>query len=386
MIFRDTDNSLKPYLVRIARHAMKGVMPKAIRLGERPHSQEDFWRLNEITGGGCSVKTDGTLVLAVSGAQTEPVYWRELVAFCGLASKPEGPREPVEKALLRLQIAHPDFRSVLATLGASETVRRFLAKGAAAEHAFAVLFEAGLTRLAAKEDVTLSQLGSDLFTDSKRLRSGPALAVFIEILRALADQPELGESELLSSTGVEVNPYTAHVIAFVPFAFRMNDQRYDFPRELFEAGQAAVLPWETVRLMENTEVRVCDSIMTSENAAPFYRYVKAGVPAVYTEGYPNSSVKRLLSLFAQAGLHAVHAGDTDLDGYRIAEQIGRCIPVEGLALSGDALRRLPRKVLSDEQHRRLAAFLAAHSDFRYAAELRETLAGGWVEQESLRGK
>ena len=33
---------------------------------------------------------------------------------------------------------------------------------------------------------------------------------------------------------------------------------------------------------------------TSENTAPFARYVAAGRPALYTEGYPNYAVQRLL--------------------------------------------------------------------------------------------
>ena len=136
----------------------------------------------------------------------------------------------------------------------------------------------------------------------------------------------------LAASGVTVNPYTAHAIAFLPFAFRMEERRYDFPRDLFEVGQAAVLPWETVRLMESVEVNVCDEIVTSENAAPFYRYVKAGIPAVYTGGHPNASVKRLLSLLSQAGVRAV---------------------------------------------------LAGHPAFPYAEELRATLAAGWVEQETF---
>jgi len=127
------------------------------------------------------------------------------------------------------------------------------------------------------------------------------------------------------------------------------------------------------------------NVITSENAAPFHRLVEQRPPSVcvYTGGYPNSAVMRVLRLLAEAGLRARHWGDTDLDGLRIAECVARAIPVE-LAVQ-DAVRRVDRLIPLDEVRRRRAeAYLAAHPEFPFRDALACTLRHGWLEQERMR--
>jgi hypothetical protein len=121
--------------------------------------------------------------------------------------------------------------------------------------------------------------------------------------------------------------------------------------------------------------------VTSENAAPFYRLAEQKTPSLYTEGYPNLAVKTLLRHFAAAGLTAQHWGDTDLDGYRIAEQIARCIAMTFYAAPPHA--PITPLSLDNQQRQRLTAFIARHPDFPYLQQLHHTLLNGWIEQEQF---
>ena len=72
-----------------------------------------------------------------------------------------------------------------------------------------------------------------------------------------------------------------------------------------------------------------------------------------------------------------------MDGYRIAMQTGKAIPLERLAWSKKDRDLVPRRPLTDKQKKRLENFILSHPDFPYAEELRETLLLGWIEQESM---
>ena len=237
---------------------------------------------------------------------------------------------------------------------------------------------------------------SDWFGDSKLLRAGAVHGQLLHILRAISGgDAETTDSELFARFGIEENPYTSHVVAFVPFVYYVpggthgGDEMLDYPWRLFNRGEACVLSLETVRGIERVELRPphggpdCRRIVTSEHAAPFRGLVSRSVPAVYTEGYPNFAVQRLLRLFAKAGLRAEHAGDGDLDGYRIADLVASCIPVDRIV--ADDVRRdgLPRRQLSASARTRLESWLAVNQDSPHASALRETISIGWLEQESF---
>ncbi len=126
-------------------------------------------------------------------------------------------------------------------------------------------------------------------------------------------------------------------------------------------------------------------VITSENAAPFHRLVEARASAVcvYTEGYPNLAVSRVLAHLAAAGLVARHWGDSDLDGLRIAACLARVIPLELYAPDPGALAHDRLRPLTAPQRARAQAYLDAHPDFPFRAALAATLQSGWVEQESF---
>ncbi len=127
-------------------------------------------------------------------------------------------------------------------------------------------------------------------------------------------------------------------------------------------------------------------MITSENAAPFARYVAAGRPALYTEGYPNYFVQRLLRALGEMGVTAEHAGDADFDGFRIATREARCLPV-GRVVASEIVRNPGGIVgipLTEAQQTRARRFLTAFPQMPYAEEVSIMLNNGcWYEQESF---
>ena len=127
-------------------------------------------------------------------------------------------------------------------------------------------------------------------------------------------------------------------------------------------------------------------IATSENAAPLIRFVAAGRPVLYTEGYPNCAVLALMRCLSGQGLVAAHWGDADLDGLNIAALVqgnmpgSRIVAEEVIAVPGC----VPGIPLTDAQRQRLARFLARNPACPYGDCLKMLLDRRcWYEQESF---
>lgn len=164
-------------------------------------------------------------------------------------------------------------------------------------------------------------------------------------------------------------------------------ETFDFPLRLFVAGQACTLSSETVGRIRSVEWRGENrSLITSENAAPFARYVAARRPALYTEGYPNYAAQRLLRALGKADVTAEHAGDADLDGFRIAAFVGRCLPVRRV-IAAEIVRHPGEIVgipLTEAQRTRAQRFSAKSPQTPYAGDISILLNNGrWYEQESF---
>ena len=233
--------------------------------------------------------------------------------------------------------------------------------------------------------VTLSQLGTDILGDSKSLRAGARRMVLERVLCAVVgmDTDESGR-EVSVRFGIEENPFTSFVTVFAPFSFTLDTgETFRYPIEMFRTGLAAQLARQTVMRIRDVRIDV-DRIVTSENAAPFEALVREGVPCLYTEGYPNAAVIRLLELFAAQGMTVVHAGDGDLDGFLIADRISNAIRVQRvIADEVTADEMLPRRPVSPQARRRWEAHLATHLDFAHASSLRIAIERGWIEQENM---
>ncbi len=351
-----------------------------LTLGDIPADKATRRALDEIFSG-CR-EDNGRLKARLDDALREPERWRPLAELLGLCAEPqapaETPRQRLARALQRLKLLHPDDAAWTSALSQSEALPRFFRDRPTAEADLVRAVAAAAHLRASQTGLTLSELGTRFFNDSKSLRGGPLRALLFHLLRERAGG-EGDEAALFSESGLIENPYTAHAALFAPVAYRTRDGAWlDWPYRLWQRGEASLLSWQTVSVIDELRLEAsCGPLVTSENAAPFHRLVEARQTALYTAGYPNAAVRTLLRLFAQAGMTCRHWGDTDLDGYRIAEQVARCLPTEPITPPATA----SKLTLTEEQHQRLERFITANPDYRFLDGLRHTLTNGWVEQE-----
>ncbi|MDD2454880.1 MAG: DUF2220 family protein [Kiritimatiellae bacterium] len=381
--------ALRPWLLRAAKRAVSGValMPASLTLGDVPQDKAVRRALEDIFPG-CR-ELNGRLKARLDETMRECSRWQPLAELLGVSppprQAPETPGKRLARTLRRLKLLYPDDRALIDALREDVLINRLFKSSAAADKELTALYDALVYMRDAPAGMTLSELGAKFFNDSKSLRGGPLRQQLEHLLRVQGNGPDDDTDALLNACGIIENPYTTHVVVFAPFSYRTCDgARLGWPNELWRRGEAVILPWRTVRTIADIRFEEpCGSVVTSENAAPFHRLVETGRAALYTEGYPNAAVKTLLRHFAQAGASALHWGDTDLDGYRIAEQIARAIPARLYLPPAGRADRLRKKHmrLTDEQRRRLLAFIDAHPAFPFLDGLRYTLQHGWLEQE-----
>ena len=278
---------------------------------------------------------------------------------------------------------------VMEILKEDDVVSRFVRRGEVESRVYLRLLEWAKGRMSdesVNEVTTLSQVGSDILGDSKSLRSGPRREVFERVLSAVAGvDAESDTRDVLARLGIEDNPFTSSVTVFAPFSFSLvTGEEFDYPERLFRTGLAVQLPRQTV--LRIREVQMADGfgrLVTSENAAPFERIVRMGIPCLYTEGYPNTAVSRLLEFFSEQGIVADHAGDGDLDGFLIADQVAQAIKVQRVIadeLAGSDI--VSRRPVSPSMRSRWEAYLNTHNNFLHARSLSIAIERGWPEQES----
>lgn len=376
---------MRPWLMRAARYAVSAdALPATLTLGDIPDDKAVRLALAEIFPG-CR-EENGRLKAKLDPALRARMLWLPLAELLGVPPAPPreepSPSERMNQAMRRLGVLFPEEASLIRALQNSDSLLRYFRASASATDEWVSLFKALLFLRQAPSGITLSELGAKFFNDSKALRNGSLRQQFEHLLRLQSGDTHSDTAALLHACGVIENPYTTHVVVFAPFAYRTQDGAWlDWPLCLWRRGEAAILSWRTVRMIDAIRFdELLSTVVTSENAAPFHRLVELRQPALYTEGYPNAAVKTLLSRFADAGISALHWGDTDFDGYRIAEQVARCLPTT-LFSPPATLPHSLRLPLTHEQHHRLSQFIDSNPDFPYLAELRHTLAHGWLEQE-----
>lgn len=380
-----------PVLRRLADKVARGVaLPARFSVGELGYAaQRELEGLLGVVG---KRSPDGRVSFPLPDELREPSAWREAIAFFGLAKE-----EAVEGEDIfgRLKLLLPETASILDQLAGREEVSRFVANRENGRD-WMRLFRHVMERrflCGASGTITLSQLGSDCFNDSKKLRTGALRRQLALILGVFGDMDPSYERAVFARFGIIDNPYTTSATLFAPVIFWCRDERkpFDFPDLLFRQGLACQLPLETIGAITRIEwLEDLNPILTtSENAAPFAGLVRRGIPCLYTEGYPNTCVTGLLSMFRDKGVRCVHEGDADLDGFLIAGEVAKSIPVERVvatdALSLAVERDLPVGIpLTYAQRARAEAFLAGTPDFAYAGDIRKMLDWGrWIEQESF---
>ena len=156
---------------------------------------------------------------------------------------------------------------------------------------------------------------------------------------------------------------------------------------MFEEGLVCQFPAETAVAIDRIHWRgESKTIITSENAAPLVTFAQDHVPVLYTEGYPNLAVLKVMTNLAEEGLVAEHWGDADLDGLKIAALVegnmpGSRIVAREILADPKRLKGIP---LTPFQTARIDRFLTLHPDFKYADSVRLIRERGcWYEQEGF---
>ena len=336
--------------------------------------------------------SDGRFYIPILPIFLERSVWREALEYFGL-EKEESDSED-EDIFARLKLLEPDLAPLIDALAADDEVVRFVSK-AENRKDWKRLFQSLVERFSSPACgliTTLSQLGSDWFGDSKKLRSGALRRQLVVILAILSDMDREEERLVLEGALIVDNPYTSSVTFSLPVTLIMKDGAvFDYPSRYHTKRMAVQLPLETVVNIERVEWDVKpQTITTSENAAPFANMVAKGAPCVYTAGFPSLAVKVFLNKLSKSGSECIHEGDADLDGFRIAEEIGNCIRLKKVVAS-DVLKKASLdagRELTSEQMKRISAFLfnPKYSDYEFADEIQSILKRGrWIEQESFAG-
>ena len=376
---------LRPFLIRMAKRALQG-QPLPARFTVRGLDYAAQGALEGLLGAPLARKADGTVTGTLPPRWREPSAWQTVISVLGLAR--EDAADSTETFLTRLAWRAPEARTLIDALQTMPEVMRFVRNPAHRDSWKRLLLGVFKhVRAGVGGEKTLSQLGSDWLNDSKALRTGPLRRQLALMLSGLEGR-DVDERTLFGPYGIIENPYTSFVTFFAPLVFTTDaGETFDFPARLFAAGQACTLPSETVGRIRSVAWQGDDrSLITSENAAPFARYVTLGRPALYTEGYPNYAVQRFLRTLGDAGVEAEHAGDADLDGFRIAALVGRCLPIRRV-LAAEVVRNPGDVVgipLTEAQQMRARRFLAESPHMPYAEEVSVLLKKGcWYEQESF---
>ena len=335
--------------------------------------------------------SDGRFYFSILPIFRERAVWREAIEYFGLAKEDS---ESEEDVFARLKLLLPDLTPLIDSLAADEEVVRFVTK-AENQKDWTRLFRSIVERFSSPACgliTTLSQLGSDWFGDSKKLRSGALRRQLVVILAILSDMDREEERLVLEGALIVDNPYTSSVTFSLPITLIMKDGAvFDYPSSYHTNRMAVQLPLETVVNIERVEWDVSPQIITtSENAAPFANMVAKGASCVYTAGFPSLAVKVFLNKLFKSGSECIHEGDADLDGFRIANEVGSCIRLKKVVAS-DVLEKASLdegRELSPEQIKRTSAFLfnPKYSDYEFADEIQRILTRRkWIEQESFAG-
>ena len=336
--------------------------------------------------------SDGRFYFSILPFFNERAVWREALEYFGLVKAEAESND--EDVFARLKLLEPELEPLIDSLAADEEVARFAEKGENRKD-WKRLFLSVVKRFSSPECgliTTLSQLGSDWFGDSKKLRSGALRRQLVVILAILSDLDREDERLILEGALIVDNPYTSSVTFSLPVALIMKDGAvFDYPSSYHTRRMAVQLPLETVVNIERVEWDVKPlTITTSENAAPFANMVAKGAACVYTAGFPSLAVKVFLNKLFKSGSECVHEGDADLDGFRIATEVGNCIRLKKVVAS-DVLKKASLdagRELSSEQMKRISAFLfnPKYRDYEFADEIQSILKRGrWIEQESFAG-
>ncbi len=380
--------AIRPVLVRLAKRAASGKkLPEKFSANGLDYAAQR--ELESLFGTVGQRTADGRVYISVMPPLREPGEWRGILSVLGVAKKTVCDED--EDVFARLKLLMPDKADFIDCLAAKDEIARFVAKRENRRD-WLKLFKCLIERFSSEEFgiiTTLSQLGSDWFNDSKKLRSGALRRQLVLLIAIASDLDPSDERLVLDGALIIDNLYTSSVTFSAPVVITLKDGSvFDFADQLFARGMAAQLPLETVLDIRSVEWGGDkNEVVTSENAAPFAQMVACNVPCVYTAGYPGLAVKVFLHKLGEAGIVCIHEGDADLDGFRIAKEVSNAIKVARVVASEVLARSRPEDgiEMDADQRRRVWAFAANQPDFKYVDDVKSlSVKGYWVEQESFK--
>jgi hypothetical protein len=379
--------ALKEYLLPLAKKWANGLdLPKNMTLGTEPRDPALRAALARIFGE--TRCRNGKIIASIPDPLRNETILRTLAAELGIEKSPLKPK-PSNHPLQRIRLTYPQLGTIQQWIQTAPEIKRLLSADPNAEQLLHSLLETARYLLPANNTITLSKLGSMFFNDSKLLRSGTLLKILSGMLNAqlgAEDSPE-NRNIALQQFGVIDNPATTTVTLFGPLDLIRSSTLDRWIADRFNCGEPVTLNSYNLENVEAVALRPgCHTVITSENAAPFHELVEENPNAVliYTAGYPNAAVCRILRLLYEAGTTCRHWGDTDPDGFMIAALINRYIETSlfRCGIKDIQLHETDLKPLNMIQLQRGRQLLKSNPDFKFHEELKLTLKlGRWLEQE-----
>ncbi len=240
-----------------------------------------------------------------------------------------------------------------------------------------------------KAEISYSHLGSDFFNDSKCLRDGELFVMLSNILQRylhgeVLSQEKARRKEVFAHFGVIDNPTAIKVTLFGPLVYQKKGQIFDHVKCLGEIGECSVLTLQNLNEIEGLKVEA-KRIITCENESPFFSLTSEFTDAliIYTEGFANRAVVKLLSLLASEGFTVNHWGDSDPEGLHIASELNQIIPITLWRCDVKELKRYKTMLKTLPYKKRVRGEkLLSKERFTFSEELEFTLKNGWLEQEA----
>ncbi|HBM17351.1 MAG TPA: hypothetical protein DD381_13570 [Lentisphaeria bacterium] len=238
----------------------------------------------------------------------------------------------------------------------------------------------------------LSYLGSKFCSDSHALRKGSELyslvANFLKLETPMDTEETVDNPQLFETLGITDNPTAVKVTLYAPIVFKnRSGQLREFIRENWLNGESTTLSMDNIDNIQECfmDYKGSPELVTCENESPFNKMIREEkIPVIYTAGFPNSAVRKIISLLSSSVKRIHHWGDTDLAGLRIADIISRIIPAElwRCTLTECEKHKNSLKPIDIPAQNKAINFLKKNPDFTYAKELEFSLKNGFLEQEA----
>ncbi len=398
-VLHDSPN-VRLLLEKVARRLEKsGRFKGQLKLGENLPAAVREALLQVFPNRAVQVRPNGDVVLkldhVVIEEEDEPVLLKAYATVFGFDGEAEERRERVKrdtrKMLDRFRLAYPDLEPVwddcLANL--SEWIAMARKKGGESVREELTSLSKAVRFLQSPHDpLGRMELGARFFNDSKAFKQSPSRTARMEQWLLLMENREITEEnrrQVWADHDVVDNPTAIKVSLFGPLLYTKQGREWDWIARLHEQGESATLSWDNLQGIESLKLPKDIPVITCENETPFNTLIREKQPGliIYTAGYPNSAVRKLIAGLPNSVSSILHWGDSDLDGLRIASIIHRIRPVTLWRCGLEELRRHQAVLhpLTVEQQQRIEHFLQVHPDYPFRAELQYTLGNGWLEQE-----